>query len=276
MGSDRSNSLAGKLPVSGVGEDFPPAAHVWDRLAEFPGAKAPEALLYLMAELKSLAGADDAVWVAVVRMMHGSHAAKDHQLGWRGRAVVHLEWTDLKQAVVASAMKAQEKDGGVPSSIEMAKRAGRIRTLTLRELHDMETFVRTEHYRTCFVPFGITDRMWSVFPVNEDCEVAFILDRFGERPGFTAEDKRRVAETLRPLKWFHRSCVMAHGVTLGGGRLSPRERSLCTLLLGTMSEKEIAESLGLSLSTTRGYIQALYRKFGVKGRTGLMGLWLGS
>lgn len=249
---------------------------IWDRLADFDAARTEEALRFLMVELKSLVAADDAVWIGVVRIAHGAAAERDHQLGWRGRVVVHLEWTDLKREVVAAAMKAQEKDGGVPSSIEMAKLAGDFRTLTLRELHDMRTFVRTEHYRTCFVPFRITDRMWCVFPVNEDCEVAFILDRCGDRPRFSPADKRAVAEALRPLKGFHRSCVLAQGVTMGGSRLTPREQSLCTLLLGTMSEKQIAVSLGLSFSTTRGYIQALYRKFGVKGRTGLMGLWLGS
>jgi DNA-binding CsgD family transcriptional regulator len=248
---------------------------IWDQLADYPAAKTHEALLCLMRKLKELVNADDAVWIAVVRIAHGAAARRDHQLGWRGRVVTHLEWTDLKQSVVASSMKAQETDGGVPSSIEMAKRAGCFRTLTLRELHDMESFSQTEHYRTCFVPFGITDRMWCVFPVNEDCEVAFILDRMDDRPRFSTDEKNLVSAALRPLKWFHRSCVMAHGVTLGGCRLTPREKSLCTLLLGTQTEKEIAVSLGLKLPTTRGYIQALYRKFGVKGRTGLMGLWLG-
>ena len=249
---------------------------LWDRLADFDAPRTEEAVLFLMRELKQLAGADDAVWIGVVRMAHGEEAARDHQLGWRGRAVMHLEWTDLKREVVAAAMKAQEKDGGVPSSIEMAKLAGNFRTLTLRELHDMETFTRTEHYRSCFIPFGITDRLWCVFPVNADCEVAYILDRTGERPHFTERDKQAVAATLRALKWFHRRTLLAHGVMLGDQRLTPRERSLCVKLLGSQSEKEIAAALGLTLPTTRGYIKALYRKFGVQGRTGLMALWLGA
>lgn len=249
---------------------------VWDHLANFRAPDISEALLFLMRELKRLSGADDAVWIAVVRMAHGECAQRDHQLGWRGRAVVHLEWTDTKQAVVAAAMKAQERDGGVPSSIEMAKLAGHFRTITLRELHDMETFVHTEHYRSCFVPFDITDRLWCVFPVNEDCEVAFILDRMGASPQFSSREKNLVATVLRPLKWFHRSCLLAQGVALGGMRLSPREQSLCRQLLSSNSEKEIASTLGLTLSTTRSYTRQLYRKFGVRGRTGLMALWLGS
>ena len=172
-------------------------------------------------------------------------------------------------------MKAQEREGGVDSSVAMAKLAGKFRTLTLRELHDMETFARSEHYRTCFVPFNITDRLWCVFPVNEDCEVAYILDRYGDRPGFTERDKQALSAALRPIKWFHRATMLAHGVMLGDKRLTPRERSLCSRLLGKQSEKEIAQSLGLKISTTRGYIQALYEKLGVQGRAGLMALWLG-
>ncbi len=249
---------------------------IWDELADFEATRTEEALRFLMTELKALVDADDAVWIGVVRMVHGAAAERDHQLGWRGRVVVHLEWTDQKREVVAAAMKAQEVDGGVPSSIEMAKLAGKFRTLTLRELHDMKTFVETEHYKTCFVPFGITDRMWCVFPVNEDCEVAFILDRMGAKLRFSEQDKALVADTLRPLKWFHRATMLVHGVMLGDARLTPRELSLCQRLLGTQSEKEISESLGLKLATTRGYIQALYKKFGVQGRTGLMALWLGA
>jgi len=140
----------------------------------------------------------------------------------------------------------------------------------------METFTRTEHYRACFVPFDITDRLWCVFPVNEDCEVAFILDRFGDRPHFSPHDKELVATTLRGLRWFHRQAMLSHGVMLGNERLTPRERSLCACLLGNQAEKEISDSLGLTFSTTRGYIKDIYRKFGVKGRSGLMALWLGT
>ncbi|MGC4013534.1 MAG: helix-turn-helix transcriptional regulator [Luteolibacter sp.] len=270
-----SNPDAILSPAAEVGTDER-LHQLWDQLADFEAARTEEAQLFLMRELKALAGADDAVWVDVVRMAHGEAALDDHQLGWRGRAVVHLEWTDLKHKVVAGARKAQEIDGGVPSSIEMAKRAGNFRALTLRELHDMDSFTRTEHYKSCFIPFDITDRMWCVFPVNEDCEVAYILDRMGDRPHFTEQDKQLVAAALRPIKWFHRQTCLFHGVLLGDKRLSPRERSLCQHLLGSQTEKEIASALGLTLTTVRSYTKALYKKFGVQGRTGLMALWLGT
>jgi len=264
------------LPINPGEETSALVFTIWDRLADFDATQTEDALLFLLQELKKLVGADDAVWIGAVRLAHGKAAERDHQRGWRGNVVVHLEWTDLKRQLVASAMKAQEIDGGIPSFIELARQAGNFRVRVLRELHDMAAFTQTEHYRACFVPFDITDRMWCVFPVNEDCEVAFILDRFGDRPGFSPRDQQLLAATLRGLRWFHRQAMLFHGVMLGGERLSPRERSLCACLLGNRTEKQIAVSLKLTFSTTRTYIKALYKKFGVKGRAGLMALWLGT
>jgi DNA-binding CsgD family transcriptional regulator len=248
---------------------------IWDQLAEFEPSRSEEAVVWFLKELKGITRSDDAAWLGVVRLQHGEKARRDHQLGWRTRAVVHLEWTDLKRSLVAEAMKAQEQDGGVPSSVEMAKLAGRFRTLFLRELHDMETFSQTHHYQACFLPFNITDRLWCVFPINADCEVAVILDRHGDHPRFGERDRALVSVIMRGLKWFHRQMVLAYGVTLGNDRLTARERSLLGQLLSDSTEKEIADNLGLTLATVRSYTKSLYAKFGVRGRSGLMALWLG-
>lgn len=248
---------------------------LWDGLADFEPSRADEATSWFLGQLKTLTASDDAVWLGVVRMRHGPEAEQDHQKGWRTRLVVHLEWTELKREVVAEAMKAQEKDGGVPSSIEMAKLAGNFRTLFLRELHHLPEFILTHHYKACFIPFDITDRLWSVFPVNDDCEVAVILDRCGDSPRFNEKERSFVSTAMRGLRWFHRRMVLSHGVMLGDNHLSPRERSLLSQLLSDQSEKEIAAHLGLTLSTVRSYTKILYAKLGVRGRAGLMALWLG-
>ena len=61
---------------------------------------------------------------------------------------------------------------------------------------------------------------------------------------------------------------------LKSGTLSPRERQVLRLLLTDLSEKEIAYQLGLGWRTTHGYTVSILRKFDVKGRIGLMALWL--
>ena len=56
--------------------------------------------------------------------------------------------------------------------------------------------------------------------------------------------------------------------------LAPHERKVVELLLTEATEKQIAERLGLAASTTHSYITGIFRKYGVRGRAGLMSLWL--
>jgi PAS domain S-box-containing protein len=56
--------------------------------------------------------------------------------------------------------------------------------------------------------------------------------------------------------------------------LAPYERKVLELLLTEATEKQIAEKLGLAASTTHSYITGIFRKYGVRGRAGLMSLWL--
>lgn len=56
--------------------------------------------------------------------------------------------------------------------------------------------------------------------------------------------------------------------------LAPYERKVLELLLTEATEKQIAERLGLAASTTHSYITGIFRKYGVRGRAGLMSLWL--
>ncbi len=56
--------------------------------------------------------------------------------------------------------------------------------------------------------------------------------------------------------------------------LAPHERRVLELLLTEATEKQIAERLGLAASTTHSYITGIFRKYGVRGRAGLMSLWL--
>lgn len=56
--------------------------------------------------------------------------------------------------------------------------------------------------------------------------------------------------------------------------LAPHECRVLNLLLTEAAEKQIAEQLGLAISTTHSYVTNIYRKFGVRGRAGLMSLWL--
>lgn len=52
--------------------------------------------------------------------------------------------------------------------------------------------------------------------------------------------------------------------------LSHREQEIVRLLLAGLSNKEIADSLNLSLNTVKGYMKLLTRKLGTNSRTGIV------
>jgi DNA-binding CsgD family transcriptional regulator len=52
--------------------------------------------------------------------------------------------------------------------------------------------------------------------------------------------------------------------------LAPREQEIVRLLLAGSSNKEIADSLGISLNTVKGYMKLLSRKLGVNNRAGII------
>lgn len=56
--------------------------------------------------------------------------------------------------------------------------------------------------------------------------------------------------------------------------LSPQEKRVLELLLTDAPEREIAARMGLAESTIHSYVASIFRKFGVRGRKGLMSLWL--
>ena len=95
-----------------------------------------------------------------------------------------------------------------------------------------------------------------------------------QRGAFSDQDTALVARVLRGLKWFHRRLMLEHHLLVASTPLSPAERRTLSELLTSAPEKEIAARLGLSANTVHQYAKAIYRKYGVKGRTGLVSLWL--
>jgi DNA-binding CsgD family transcriptional regulator len=56
--------------------------------------------------------------------------------------------------------------------------------------------------------------------------------------------------------------------------LNNREKEIVRLLLAGNSNKEIADSLGLTLNTVKGYMKLLTRKLGVSGRSGIVAVFV--
>jgi len=88
------------------------------------------------------------------------------------------------------------------------------------------------------------------------------------------ESKRLRIGVARDVTQLKHTQPSHHDLLLASAPLAPREREVLELLLTEATEKQIAERLGLAVSTTHAYITGIYRKFGVRGRAGLMSLWL--
>lgn len=249
---------------------------LWDELADLPLEKTRRSIDLLFSHVSEWIGADNAFWVGTARVRDARSSKKDILYGWRLRAAERwLPPTEECQDLVRKVLAHMGKDPGM-STRKIVSQAGRFRSYRLRDgFIDFKAFRQTEQYKMYFEKGGITDRIWCVFPVNEDAESLFCFDRHHRRSRFTLEHERVVAQTLRGIKWFHRQLLLNHGLLVGQTPLSPTHRRLLAQLLSSRTEKEIAVSLGLTRATTHKYVTEIFRSFGVSNRAGLITLWMG-
>jgi len=247
---------------------------IWDELADFPASQSDAALEFLMEHLARLVPANNMIWVGAARLGQGATARRDGQLGWRAIVAKHWHPTPEISAVTQQLIVDQDTEPSLTSQAA-ARETGQWRIHRLRDgWIDMEKFQRTNHYRISYLARGITDRLFMSIPINRDTETMFLLDRYHDAPHFSEKEADVVAYTMRGLKWFHRELMLSHGLILAGTPLTPTERRIVRLLLTERTEKEIAAELGQSPKTTHKYVTEIYRKYGVKGRPGMMALWL--
>jgi len=249
---------------------------LWDELADLPLAETREAIDRLFSRIAERIGADNAFWVGVARVQDAPAAKKDILYGWRLRAAERwLPRAEENPEFIRKVLAHMERDPGM-STRKIISESGRFRTCRLRDgFIDFEAFRRTPQYQMYFQKGGITDRIWCVFPVNQDAESLFAFDRICRRSRFTLEHEQFVAHALRGIKWFHRQLLLNHGLLVGHAPLSPAHRRLLPQLLSGKTEKEIAEALGLSRATTHKYVTDIFRSFNVSSRAGLITLWMG-
>lgn len=246
-------------------------ARLWDDLADYDAVQTAAACRHLMARLVAMVDARNAGWIGAMRT---GDDPGDPLRGWRIGAVEYLDDDPLNMAAVA-AMKsrwaAREVD---PLSLHSLKGAGAaFRVFTLRRAMDAAWFER-DYYKVMYEGRGIFDALFALFPVNEDAESCVVLHAGASRAPFGESDIALASRVLRGVKWFHRRLMLAHGLLIASSPLTPAERRVVAELLTEATEKEIARRLDLAPSTVHQYVTGLYRKFGVKGRAGLMSLWL--
>jgi DNA-binding HTH domain-containing proteins len=243
---------------------------LWDELAAFGAARIDDALLHLLGTVADLVGAENAYWLGAVAM---ADAEDDPLLGWRPRGIRYL--TPLPDDTTFTRDRIRSIDRGAldESTVAQARLAGRYRANRLCDLVSADWF-ESETYQG-YLGRGVHDSLSVVAPVSTMAEGYYGFLRMRAGDPFTEADRDIALYAMRGLTWFHRQMLLAHGLLVARSPLSPLERRVLALLLTDQSEKCIASSLGVSAASLHTYVRDVLRKFGVSGRKGLVGLWLG-
>ncbi|MDP1981623.1 MAG: helix-turn-helix transcriptional regulator [Sulfuritalea sp.] len=246
---------------------------LWDGLADFDASQINRALEYLMQGLCDLVDAQNADWIAAVRL--AGVPARDPAAGWRPLVIRFLNPTDKLYAAFNAQARCLDQQLINEVAARIVSAAGRFRASRLCDVVSPEWFASDfyqAHYRDC----DREDAVYVAFPINKDAESNFGVFRAVGRPRFTADERDLIAYALRGIKWFHRQLFLSHGLSIASTPLSAIERQVLLELLAGLTEKQIAANLGKSYPTTHEYVTSIFRKFGVNHRPALTALWQGT
>jgi DNA-binding CsgD family transcriptional regulator len=261
-------------------EDIRNTIHtLWDRLADFPPSAVEESLALFFSEVAALIGAENAMWGGGVRLLDAAAAETDPTFGWRAPAMrVWKPDEQIRDRILRfrKAVAAGDADGSGDFIRHVMREAGNIRAVKLvGGTFDEAAFRNTAHHRHFYEEPGIVDRLCIAFPVNAWTESHFYFDRLKPAPPFSERDLQIAAYAARGIKWFHRQLLLRHGVLAAGETFTPTEWHVVPLLLTDLTEKEIAEKLGLTYDATHKHVRGVFKKLGLRSRSGLLALWNG-
>ncbi|HEX4415247.1 MAG TPA: LuxR C-terminal-related transcriptional regulator [Lacipirellulaceae bacterium] len=147
-------------------------------------------------------------------------------------------------------------------------------TTMRRELVDDASHYASAHYRDLLRPADADDYIWSIRWVDAPQRVESLI---ATRPhGATGFGPREILL----MKLLHDEIAPLVGVRLATEEhlcrdgLSKRLRETLSLLLEGLSEKEVAQTLGLSASTVHEYVVMLYKHFRVSSRAQLLAYFI--
>jgi DNA-binding CsgD family transcriptional regulator len=256
------------------GMDALPLARVhqlWDELADYGMSQAEAAMTHFMRAMCGLLQARNATWGGAVRI--GDEASTDPLGGWRVAAmnILHPRSRDRDEAMFREILKQWDRRQIDPSFLLPMRAVGEFRTYAFRRDLPASWF-ESSFYREHYQAVGTMDALFVAFPLGPDAEshFAFYADHC-----FEARDVALAAFAARGIKWFHRLLMLSRGLLLANAPLTAAERKVLHWLLTEASEKRIADQIGIAASTVHQHVGAIFGKFGVRSRAGLMSLWLG-
>lgn len=241
---------------------------MWDELADFEATQPEEARNWLLDRICQLVGAQNAIWSGWIRLDDAQ--ANDPTRGWRPRIGAALHSGRHFDRATKELFAWVESGRTDKTTADLLAQAGtyRVNLLDARSPAGLPDRLLSD---TLGYPYAI----WAGIPVNADTEVLFTFLREAGKPMFGTAERDVVSAALRGLRWFHRRLLLAEGIGVASGPLSPTERQVLHSLLQGLTEKQIAAGHGHSPHTTHEYVKRVFRKFGVGSRAQLMALWLG-
>lgn len=127
--------------------------------------------------------------------------------------------------------------------------------------------------REILAVYGVHDRMVSGYPLTPGVEVYFGLDRV-EKRAFDRRERDILHETVHGLGPLSMRLALSYGLLNRQMKFAPRERETLLNLLDGLTEKEIAQVMGLTTRSAHQYVTKVFRKFGVSSRAQLMAFWI--
>jgi DNA-binding CsgD family transcriptional regulator len=250
--------------------DWQELARLRSELDEFPLVDSDEALRHLFGGLCDLIGAGQS-FVAFGK--RSEPASRDPFDGWRWIGnVIHFQRPEAHEPL-ASAWVAENVPYFDKHTQGLVCSAGRHRAFLRPELVD-DTQWRSGRARDLLHVLEIEDRLVGACVVSAQVEIYFAFDRHRHDKKFSERERDIVHAALSGLQSFARRLSRSHGVIDASRMLAPRERETLRYLLSGLSEKQIADAMGLTPKSLHQYVVALFRKFSVHSRAELMALWL--
>jgi len=141
-----------------------------------------------------------------------------------------------------------------------------------QELVDMAEW-RSGRYDGHIERIGFDAFMYSTVPLMERdgapiCSTALLFRKPG-RPEFDERDARLVHLVISECGVLHRDGLDIAQVD-DVGELTPRQRSVLVMLMDGLSQKQVAQRLGIGHHTVGDHMKAIYRHFDVESRAELM------
>lgn len=247
-------------------------AAVWRDLADAPAAECDEALRHCLERLDCHIGACNVTWVCARRQP--SATRHDPMLGWHISDVEHLHNREQRMSMARRLVSNLEAGQADPYVSAIVRHAGRTRGHLRPELLADDVWRNSWIIREALEDERVEDRLNGAYALSANCESHFVLDRArGERP-FSAYERDLLCLFLIGSGTFQRELLLSRGLVHASSPFSPRERDVLKLLLTDAGEKDIARRLGIGYRTVHQHAASIYAKLGVRGRQGLMALWL--